>query len=132
MFISDVEEVILLGVWKIIGENHKLQSCLLKQKLEYDEIYEDTWEPRENEWLPYVGNGVISTVFCYAGYTMVMEELNNFDMKNSLTLPSLSNEIVIGSIDENYEPIYTYTDPFMRNFVRQSKQGGRCNAFDQY
>ena len=34
--------------------------------------------------------------------------------------------------DENDEPIYTYTDPFMRNFVRKAIKGGRCNAFSQY
>ena len=34
--------------------------------------------------------------------------------------------------DENDEPIYTYTDPFMRNFVRKASKGGRCNAFNQH
>ena len=34
--------------------------------------------------------------------------------------------------DENDEPIYTYTDPFMRNFVRKAIKGGRCNAFNQH
>ena len=33
--------------------------------------------------------------------------------------------------DENDEPVYTYTDPFMRNFVRKAIKGGRCNAFIQ-
>ena len=33
---------------------------------------------------------------------------------------------------ENDEPIYTNTDPFMRNFVRQSKKRGRCSALNQY
>ena len=33
--------------------------------------------------------------------------------------------------DENDEAIYTYTDPFMRNFVRKSIKGGRCIAFNQ-
>ena len=35
-----------------IGESYKLQPSLLKQELEHDEIYEDTWEVKENEWLP--------------------------------------------------------------------------------
>ena len=34
--------------------------------------------------------------------------------------------------DENDEPIYTYTDPFMRNFVRKIIKGSRCNAFKQH
>ena len=35
-----------------IGESYKLQESLLKKELEHDEIYEDTWESREHEWLP--------------------------------------------------------------------------------
>ena len=61
---------------------------------------------------------------------MGMEGLSGFGMKNSLTLPSLANNFFISLRDENDEPIYTYTDPFMRNFVRKSNKGGRCNAFE--
>ena len=42
-----------------------------------------------------------------------MEELTNFGMKNSLTLPWLANKSFNSLGDENDEPIYTYTDPFM-------------------
>ena len=73
---------------KKIGESYKLQLPLLKQEMEHDEIYEDTWEGKENEWLTYVKNDALSTAFCYAKYTMGMEELTNFGMKNSLTLRS--------------------------------------------
>ena len=34
--------------------------------MELDEIYEDTWEEKENQWLLYVKNDVSSTAFCYA------------------------------------------------------------------
>ena len=61
-----------------------------------------------------------------------MEELTGFGMKNSLTLPSLAHKNFISLGDENGESIYTYTDTFMRNFVRQSIKGGRCNAFNQH
>ena len=116
---------------KKIGESYKLQESLLKKELEHDKIFEDTWEARENEWLPYVKNDVLSTAFCYARYTMGMEELTEFGMKNSLTLPSLANKYFNSLKDKNDEPIYTYTDPFMRNFVRKAIKGGRCNAFNQ-
>ena len=115
-----------------IGESYKLQENLLKKELEHDEIYEDTWEEKEHEWLPYVKNDVLSTVFCYAIYTMGMEELTNFGMKNSLTLPAVANKYFNSLRDENDEPIFTYTDPFMRNFVRKAIKGGRCNAFNQH
>ena len=115
-----------------IGESYKLQESLLKKELEHDETYEDTWEEKKNEWLPYVKIDVLSTAFCYARYTMGMEELTEFGMKNSLTLPSLANKFFNSLRDENNEPIYTYTDPFMRYFVRKAIKGGRCNAFNQH
>ena len=117
---------------KKIGESYKLQENLVKKELEHDEIYEDAWEAKENEWLPYVKNDVLSFAFCYARYTMGMEELPGFGMKNSLTLPSLANKYFNSLRDENDEPVNTYTDPFMRNFVRKSIKRGRCNAFNQH
>ena len=63
---------------------------------------------------------------------MGMEELTEFGMKNSLTLPSLANKYFNSLRDEKDEPIYTYTDPFMRDFVRKAIKGGRCNAFNQH
>ena len=117
---------------KKIGESYKLQESLLKKELEHDEIYEDTWEEKQNEWLPYVKNDVLSTAFCYARYTMGMETLTGFGMKRSLTLPALANKYFNSLRNENDEPIYTYTDPFMRNFVRKATKGSRCNTFNQY
>ena len=64
VFISDVGEFILIRVWKKIGESYKLKSCLFTENLEDYEIYEDTWEAGEHEWLPYVKNDVLSTAFC--------------------------------------------------------------------
>ena len=61
-----------------------------------------------------------------------MEELRGFGMKISLTLPSLANEHFIKLSNENDEPIYAKTDPFMRIYVRQSVKGGRCAASNQY
>ena len=115
-----------------IGESYKIQENLLRKELEHDEIYEDSWEAKENEWLPYVKNDVLSTACCNARYTMGMEELTGFGMKNSLALPSLATKYSNSLRDENNEPVYTYTDPLMRNFVHKAIKGGRCNAFNQY
>ena len=62
----------------------------------------------------------------------VWKSLTNFGMKNSLTLPSLANKYSNSLRDENDEPIFTYTDPFKRNFVRNSIKDGGCNAFNQH
>ena len=64
-----------------IGISYKLQPPLIKQEIEHDEIFEDLWEARENEWLPLVKNEVLSTAFCYARYTMKMEESTDFVWK---------------------------------------------------
>ena len=61
-----------------------------------------------------------------------MEELTGFGMKNSFTLPSLANKNFNSLRDEDDEPIYTYTDPFMRNFVHEAIKGGRCNTFNHH
>ena len=63
---------------------------------------------------------------------MGMEELTGFGRRNSLTLPSLAKKYYNSLRDGNDEPIKTYTDPFMRIFVRQSNKGGRCNNFRQH
>ena len=110
---------------KNIGRSYKLQPCLLKQEVEHDEIFEDTWEEKENEWLPYLKNDVLSTAFSYARYSKGMEELTGFGMKNCLTLPSLANKYFNSLRDESDEPIYTYNDEFIRHFVRKSIKGGR-------
>ena len=117
---------------KNIGKSYKLQPCLLKQELEHDETFEDNWKEKENEWLPYLKNDVLSTTFSYARYSKGMEELTGFGMKNSLTLPSLAKKYFNSLRDESDEPIYTYNDEYMRYFVRQSIKGGRCSALNQY
>ena len=117
---------------KNIGKSYKLQPCFLKQELEHNEIFEDNWEVKENEWLPYLKNYVLSTAFSYASYSKRMEELTGFGMKNTLTLPSLANKYFTSLRDESDEPIYTYNDDFMRHFVRQNLKGGRCSALNQY
>ena len=61
-----------------------------------------------------------------------MEELTVFDMKNSLTSPSLADNYFNSLKDENDEPIYIHNGEFMRYFVRKSKKGGRCSALNQY
>ena len=50
----DVGEFNLIVVWKKISTSYKLQTWLIKQELDQDEIYEDTWPFKEVEGLPYV------------------------------------------------------------------------------
>ena len=61
-----------------------------------------------------------------------MEKSFNFGIKNSKTLPLWAYKFLNSLRDENDELFYTSTNPFMRNFVRQSIKGGRCNALNQH
>ena len=83
---------------------------MLKQNLEQNINYENIWKEKENEWLPYLKNDILSTVFSYARYSKGMGELTGFRMKNSTTLPSLANKYFNSLRDKNDEPIYTYND----------------------
>ena len=116
---------------KKISISSILQSSLLEQELERDEIYKVTWEEK-NDWLPYLKDDVLSTAFKLARYSKGVEEINGFGMKRSITLPSLANTCFNSLRDENDEPMYTYNDENMRYIVRQSIKGGRCGSFNQY
>ena len=98
-------------ILKKIGISYELQPSLLKQEMEHDKNYEDTWEATKNKWLPYVKNDVLSTAFCYARYTMGMEDLTELSMKNSLTLPSSAKKYFNNLRDENDQPNFIYADP---------------------
>ena len=114
---------------KKINVSYKLQTSLLKQEVE---ISENTWESRGNELMTYVKNDVLSTTFCYDRYIVGIEEFTNFGMKNSLISSSLANKFFNSSRKESDEAIFVYTDPFMRNFLRNSIKSGRYIAFNQH
>ena len=98
--------------------------------MDHDEIYEDTWEYKE--WLPVPKNDVLSTACSYVRYSKDIEELTWFGKTNSITSPILANKFFLSFRDDKEEPIYTFNDEYMRYFVRQSIEGGRCGSFNQY
>ena len=117
---------------KKLGETFGLQKELLKQEMNHTEIYEDTWMDKKDEWLPYLKMDVLSLAFIYARYSMNMDSLTGFGMKNCLSLPSLGWKYYNSKRTKEDEPIYSYNDKYMRHFVRQSIKGGKVGAFNQY
>ena len=107
--ISDVEKFIS-NYLKKVEKSYKLQPSPWKQEVDHDENYEDTWEDKENEWLPYLKIDVLPTAFCYASYSKGMEELTGFGMKNSSTLASLANKYFNSLRDEEDEITFIYND----------------------
>ena len=94
-----------------------------------DQVFEDTWKSRKDEWLSYEKNDVIYTAFGCTRYIKRMEDFTVFRMKKALTLPSLGWKYFNNFKEEKR---YIYKDKYVRWFVRQSIKGGRCTAFVQY
>ena len=57
--------------------------------MNHDDVYSDTWKDKKSEWLDYVKNDVLCTVFPYARYSKAMEEITGFSMKDCSSLPGL-------------------------------------------
>ena len=64
--------------FKKLGRTFKLQKELLKTEMDHDEIDGKNCKDKINEWLPYVKNDVLCTVFSYARYIKAMERLQDF------------------------------------------------------
>ena len=74
----------MMKFMKILGKRKKMNGYLMLK-------------------MPYYQ--LLSFMLFYAGYTMSMEELTEFGMKNSLTLPSLAKKFFNCLRDENDESI---------------------------
>ena len=117
---------------KKLGKTFKLIKELIKKEMNHDEVDGKNYRDKINEWLPYVKNDVLCTAFIYARYRKAMEELTGFGMKECLSVLGLGLKYFNSLRTEEDEPIYTYNDNYMRNFVRQAAYGGRVCAFNQY
>ena len=118
---------------RILGETYKLQAEVLKQEIDHTEIYEDTWQDQQPIWEPYLRMDILTLAIIYARYSMNMQSITGFGMKDCLSLPSLGWKYFNSKRDQPdlIEPIYTYTDKYIRYFVRQSIKGGKVGAFNQ-
>ena len=114
-----------------LGETYKLQTSLMKQEMDHNEIYEDTWECKRREWEPYLKMDILSLAFIYARDSMNMSSITGFRMKDCLSLPSLGWKHYMSSRTPSDETISSYADKYMRHFVRQSIKGGKVGAFNQ-
>ena len=95
---------------KKLGKTFKLQKELLKAEMNHDEIDENNWREKGEEWLPYVKNDVLCTAFSYAWYCKAMVEITGFSMKDCLSLPGLGWKYFNSLRTEEDKPIYTYKD----------------------
>ena len=100
--------------------------------MNHDEIDENIWRDKKDEWLPSVKNDALCTAYSYARHNKCMEEITGFSMKDCLSAPGLGWKCFKSIRDEIDEPIYTYNDKHMRWFERQSIKRGRVCAFNQY
>ena len=75
--------------------------------MNHDEIDENNWRDKKDEWLPYVENDVLCTAYCYARYCGAMQEITGFSMKDCLSLPGLGWKYFNSLRTEEDEPIYS-------------------------
>ena len=78
--------------------------------MNHDEINENNWKDKRNEWLPYVKNDVLCTAVSNAGYNKTLEEITGIGRKYCLSLPGLRWKHFISLRTEKDEPINTYND----------------------
>ena len=57
--------------------------------MNHDEIDENNWRDKKDEWLPYVKNDVLCTAYSYARYCGATQEITGFSKKDCLSLPGL-------------------------------------------
>ena len=105
---------------KKLGKTFKLQKELLKTEMDHDEIDYTNYKDKKDEWLDYVKQDVLCNAFSYAGYCKAMEELTGFSMKVCLSVPGSGLKYFNSLRTEEDEPIYTYNDKYMREFVRRA------------
>ena len=118
---------------EILGKTFNLQKEFLETEMNHGEIYADTWRDKRNEWLDYVNNDVLCTVFSYARYIKAMQKITRFGLKDCLCSPGLRWKYFNSlRTTEEDEPIYTFIEKCMRWFVRKSIKGGRACAVSQY
>ena len=73
---------------------------------------------------------ILNLIIIYARY-LEMLSITGFGMKDCLSLPSLGWKNFNSQRIEEDEAIYSYTDKYLRHFVRQSIKGGKVGAFNQ-
>ena len=117
---------------KKLGKTFKLQKELLKTEINHDDVDGDNYKVKIDEWLRYVKNDVLCTAFSYARYIKAMEEVIGFSRKDCLSVPGLALKYFNSLRTEEDDPIYTYNDKYMRDFVRKAAYDGRVCAFNQY
>ena len=111
-----------------LGRTFKLQKEFLKTQMDHDEIDDNNYRDKINEWLPYVKNDVLCTAFSYARYCKAMQYFRGFSRKDCLSVPGLGLKYFNSLGSEEDKPLYTYNDKYMRWFVRQTAYGGRVCA----
>ena len=115
-----------------LRKTFEFQRELLKTEMDHDELDENKWREKRDDWLPYVENDVLCTAFSYAPYTKARDEITGSGRIQCLSLPGLGWKYFNNIRTEEDEPVYTFNDKHMRWFVQQSIKGRRVCVSNQY
>ena len=110
------------------GESFNIPENLRKINFEITKINKDNYKEKENEWLPYLKNDVLSLACCMMLYNEMMIDISNLNMQTSLSLPGLTFSSWMNKMNKKEEKIYSSADKYTRYFIRKSVKGGRVAA----
>ena len=113
-----------------IGRENGIQPDLLKTDIEHSVFKESKFADLRHIWEPYLRLNVLCLAFIYARYSMEMQSMSGFGIKDCLTEAILRWKC-FGTYNKDPE-FYTLNDKYVRDFVRRSKKGGRCGLFKRY
>ena len=112
------------------GKEYGLQPELLKGEIEHSIININNFVELRHIWEPYLISDVLCLAFIYARHSMEMQKMSGFGIKDCLTEASLGWKC-FGKYNKNKE-FYTFSDNYVRSFIRNSIKRGRCGAFKRY
>ena len=96
--------------FKKLGKTCILRKEILKTEMNHDEIDENIWRDKKDEWVDYLKNDVLCTAFSYARYCKAIEDITGFSMKDCLSLPGLGWKNFNSLRTEKDEPFYFYNE----------------------
>ena len=108
----------------------ELRKMLLKGETEHFVFNKSNFANLRQVWEPYLELDVLCLAFIYVRHSMEMQKMSGFGIKDCLVEASLGGKC-FGTYSKDRD-VYTFNDKKVRDFIRQSIQGGKVAALNRY